>query len=74
MMKSALVLALAVMTSGHAVAAKSCEELKREIAAKLDNRGVRNYVLAIVDTDKVGDAKVVASCESGSKKITYAKQ
>jgi hypothetical protein len=73
-MKSALVLALAVLMSGHIVAARSCEELKTEIAAKLDNRGVRNYVLDIVDTDKVGNAKVVASCEGGSKKITYAKQ
>ncbi len=74
MMKSALVLAIAVMTSGHNFEAKSCEELKAEIAAKLDNRGVRNYVLDIVDTDKVGNAKVVASCDGGSKKITYAKQ
>jgi hypothetical protein len=74
MMKSALVLAIAVMTSGHIFEAKSCEELKAEIAAKLDNRGVRNYVLDIVDTDKVGNAKVVASCDGGSKKITYAKQ
>ena len=74
MMKSALVLAIAAMTSGHIFAAKSCEELKAEIAAKLDNRDVRNYVLDIVDTDKVGNAKVVASCDGGSKKITYAKQ
>jgi Protein of unknown function (DUF1161) len=73
-MKSLLVLSLAAITSGHAFAAKPCEELKTEIAAKLDAAGVKNYVLDIVETDKVGDAKVVGSCEGGSKKITYAKK
>jgi hypothetical protein len=73
-MKSILVLALASMTSTHVFAAKPCEELKTEIAAKLDTAGVKNYVLDIVDTGKVGEAMVVGSCEGGSKKITYAKK
>jgi Protein of unknown function (DUF1161) len=73
-MRYLFVLALAAMTPAHVFAAKPCEELKTEIAAKLETAGVKNYVLDIVDTDKVGDAKVVGSCEGGSKKITYAKK
>ncbi len=50
---------------------KACEELKAEIAAKLDAKGVKNYTLNIVAASDVKDAKVVGSCEAGSKKITY---
>ena len=59
---------------GLAQAAKPCEELKTEVATKLDGKGVKGYELAIVDTDKVGDAKTVGSCEGGKKKITYTKK
>ncbi|MFX6331004.1 DUF1161 domain-containing protein [Acinetobacter baumannii] len=27
-----------------------------------------------VDSDKVGDAKVIGSCEGGSKKLTYVRK
>jgi Protein of unknown function (DUF1161) len=53
---------------------KSCEELKAEIAAKLDEKGVKNYVLNIVNADDVKDAKVVGTCEGGTKKITYERK
>ncbi|MCV2352671.1 DUF1161 domain-containing protein [Paucibacter sp. B2R-40] len=60
---------------GAAQAAKPCEELKSEIAAKLDEKGVQGYTLEIVATDKVGaEAKVVGSCDGGSNKITYARK
>jgi uncharacterized protein DUF1161 len=52
-------------------AAKPCEDLKTEIAAKLDAKGVKNYSLDIVTNDQVADKKVVGSCESGTKKIVY---
>lgn len=54
-----------------ALAAKSCEELKAEIAAKMDAKGVVNYTLEIVPTESVKDEKVVGSCDGGKKKITY---
>ncbi|NKI93603.1 DUF1161 domain-containing protein [Rhizobacter sp. SG703] len=79
-MKATLTLALAALSTltlaaAPAVAAgKSCDELKTEIAAKLDAKQVTGYVLEIVDTDKVGDAKVVGSCEGGAKKITYGRK
>ena len=53
---------------------KSCEELKTEIAAKLDAKGVKGYSLDIVAKDAdAGDGKVVGTCEAGSKKIIYKK-
>lgn len=56
-----------------ALAQKSCEELKSEIATKLDTKGVKNYQLEIVSADNLKDQKVVGSCEAGKKKITYKK-
>ena len=50
---------------------KSCDDLKNEIAAKLDAKGVKNYTLDIVPADQVKDQTVVGSCEGGTKKIVY---
>ena len=71
-----LIVAAVLALAGSSVfaAGKPCEELKTEIAAKLDAKNVAGYTLDIVEADKVGDAKVVGSCEGGAKKITYAKK
>ena len=66
--------ALALAAASTFAAGKPCEELKTEIAAKLDAKNVTGYTLDIVDADKAGDAKVVGSCEGGAKKITYTKK
>jgi hypothetical protein len=66
----ALFLSLAV---APAFAQKPCEELKSEITAKLDAKGVKNYELEIVTPDQMKDRTVVGSCELGSKRITYKK-
>ena len=73
MKKFALSVTLLV-SFGLAHAGKSCEELKAEITAKMEAKGVKAPQLQIVDNDKVGDAKVVGSCDGGTKKITYAKK
>ncbi|MDR3409917.1 MAG: DUF1161 domain-containing protein [Formivibrio sp.] len=73
MKNTALFFALLVCV-GQAYAAKPCEELKSEIVTKLDAKGVKGYTLEIVAKDSVGDAKVVGSCDGGTKKITYAKK
>jgi hypothetical protein len=70
MRKQVLFIALAV-TSTAAYAAKPCDELKSEIAAKIDANHVSSYTLEIVTSDQVGDRKVVGSCEGGTKKIVY---
>jgi hypothetical protein len=64
---------IASVTTVHA-AAKPCEELKNEIAAKLDAKGVKDYTLEAVATDAVADKKVVGSCEGGAKKIVYSRK
>ena len=50
---------------------KPCDELKAEIEAKLKAKGVEKYTLDIVAADAVKDAKVVGSCDGGTKKIVY---
>ena len=58
--------------AGTAMAAgKPCEELKSEIAAKLDAKGVSGYSLEVVDKGAAADGDVVGSCEGGSKDIVY---
>ena len=74
-MKPTLIVAAAVLfvpACAHAQAAKPCEELKSEIATKLDAKGAKSYTLDIVAKDAdAGDAKVVGTCEGGTKKIVY---
>ncbi len=58
--------------AGTALAAgKPCEELKSEIAAKIDAKGASGYSLEVVDKGASTDAKVVGSCEGGTKEIVY---
>ena len=65
---------LLVPACSYAQGAKPCEELKSEIAAKLDAKNVKGYTLEIVDKDKdVTDGKAVGTCEGGTKKIIYRK-
>jgi hypothetical protein len=72
--KHLLPLLLAACGAAAQAAPKPCDELKAEIAAKLDEKGVKNYELAVVDSDKVGDAQVVGSCDGGAKKLTYVRK
>ena len=47
---------------------KPCDELKAEIAAKLEAKGVKGYTLDAVEADKVpADATVVGSCEAAAR-------
>lgn len=61
--------------SSYAQGPKPCEELKSEIAQKLEAKNVKEYSLEIVEKDKEAvDGKVVGSCEGGTKKIIYRKR
>jgi len=65
---------LLALTSAYGQAAKPCEELKTEIAKKLDAKGVKSYTLEIMaKDDKEGDGKAVGTCEGGTKKIVYTR-
>jgi len=64
---------LLVPACSYAQGAKACEDLKTEIAGKLDAKGVKGYTLDIVAKDQDADGKVVGTCEGGTKKIVYKK-
>ena len=68
-----LLLAVGLLSiAGTALAAgKPCEELKSEIAAKIDAKGASGYSLEVVEKGASTDAKVVGSCEGGTKEIVY---
>ncbi len=68
---AAIALLLFVSVPAHAQAAKPCEELKDEIAKKLDAKGVKRYTLEIVAKDKDAEGKIVGTCDGGTKKILY---
>ncbi len=63
-----------LLTQAAQAAPKPCDELKAEIAVKLDEKGVKGYEIAAVENDKAGDAKVIGSCDSGTKKLTYVRK
>ncbi len=73
MKRLSLLLALTLALPAAWAQIKPCEELKAEIAAKIDANGVTNYTLEIVPNEEVGDRKVVGSCEGGTKKIVYTR-
>lgn len=54
-------------------ARKSCDDLKAEISKKLDAKGVVGYTLDAVDKGKEADAKVVGTCDGGTKSLTYVR-
>jgi len=73
MIRILIALAAIALPFANASAAKPCEELKTEIAAKMDAKGVKDYSLEIVASDQAGDRKVVGSCDGGTNKILYSK-
>ena len=76
MMKRYLILAVVVLAPFAAyaqTAAKPCEELKSEIAKKMDANGVKSYSLDIVEKDKDAPGKVVGTCDGNTKKIVYTR-
>jgi len=74
-MKPSLALAALILCSASAqpLLATPCEEVKSQIAQKLDAKGVKFYTLEVVNKDKEVDAdsKVVGTCEGGAMKIVY---
>jgi hypothetical protein len=66
------VLAIALfLSSASSWARKPCEELKTEIAARLDAKGVSSYRLDIVAKDSQDERKTVGTCNGGSDRIVY---
>ena len=61
----------AALAAAPAHARKDCEELKTEIASRIDAKGVKSYTLEIVAADAQTAAKVVGSCNGGTQRIVY---
>jgi len=70
---SILIVTLSLLAAGPSFAGKACEELKGEIAAKLDAKGVKGYTLEILPADAASERKEVGRCEGGTKKIVYSR-
>ncbi len=74
MIRSAFTVLGVLMASAVLAAPKPCEELKAEIEAKIQARGVTSYTLEIVPNNEVHDQNmVVGSCDGGTRKIIYQK-
>ena len=70
-MKYLMFVPVLALAAAPAFAGKSCDELKTEIAAKIEKKGVKNYTLEAVKKGEEGDRRVVGSCEGGKKILAY---
>lgn len=52
-------------------ARKGCEELKSEIAARIEANGVQHYQLQIVEPNAKDVGRIVGSCNGGTARIAY---
>jgi hypothetical protein len=68
MMMTTLLLVLALPAEA---ARKACDELKQEIAAKIDANGVKAYSLDVIAIDAAFEGKVVGTCDGGTQQIVY---
>ena len=72
-MKKLVMVAVLLMMASPVFAKKSCEELKSEVDAKIQAKGVKSYSLGIVPNEDIKDGKVVGNCDGGTKKIIYTR-
>jgi hypothetical protein len=61
------------LVAGAAAQASPCDDFKAVLAARIESTGVRGYSLEVVPADDPvpSDAKVIATCESGTRKYLY---
>ena len=71
MKKMLLAVGLLSLAGPAFAAGKPCEELKGEIAAKIEANGAKHYSLTAVEKGSSADGKVVGTCEGGTKEIIY---
>lgn len=71
MRQTLLIAGVLALAATPAVAGKSCDELKAEIAAKIEKKGVKAYTLDAVKKGDEGDRRVVGTCDGGAKVIVY---
>ncbi|GMV31933.1 MAG: hypothetical protein AMXMBFR59_40580 [Rhodanobacteraceae bacterium] len=59
------------LSAGSAWARKPCEELRQEIAAGLDAKGVKHYSLTVIGKESTDPRKTVGTCNGGTERIVY---
>lgn len=70
-MKTVILFITIAFATMPAFAKKSCEELKSELEAKIQAKGVKAFTLTIVPQNEKTDLRVVGTCDGGAKKIIY---
>lgn len=73
MKKTMLILSMLAFCASAQAEIKPCEELKEEIAAKLDAKGVLSYSLKVVPIDAEEEGRQVGTCDGGTMKIMYVR-
>lgn len=69
---SRTVLAVSLLgMSATAFAAKPCDELKSELDAKLQAKGVQSFSLEILANGADNGGKSIGTCDGGTKFISY---
>ncbi len=69
-MTAALAISMCTV-AGSAWAKTSCDDVKAQIEAKIQAKGVKEFTLTAVPKDEKTDLRVVGTCDGGTKKITY---
>jgi len=73
MKKIMLILSVLALSTSAQAEIKPCEQLKEEIAAKIDAKGVPSYTLKVVPIDADEEGRQVGTCDGGTKKIMYVR-
>ncbi|GAC1621974.1 MAG: hypothetical protein NVS9B10_05430 [Nevskia sp.] len=68
---SPLLAVLLLTSAAPALAGKTCDDIKSEIAARLDAKGVKAYTLTIIGKDDPANGSVVGYCAGGLMAIVY---
>lgn len=70
---TAMIALTILATPAWSAGRKDCEELKSEIAVKVERNGVKKYTLTIISNEEAKTTKdqIVGSCNGGTAKITY---
>jgi hypothetical protein len=73
MKKSLIFISMMVLAGQTLAAVKPCEELKGEIEAALNGKGVAGYTLSVVLLDANVEGTQVGTCNGNASKIMYTK-
>jgi hypothetical protein len=71
MKKLCVIVALMGFASAGMAQVKPCEELKKEIEAKIQANGATQYTLEVVERGGEAGLQVVGSCDGGQRVIVY---